>query len=147
MIRKATAKDIVAIRELGIESVSKDPIPVRISKSEIDDSIREGLGNNHFLWVSEIDGEVVAVFGAMSHPSFWFERQQCSVMVYYTRVPGEGIKLLREFVRWVKNRPVIKVAVMELEPDADPRMLKYLRRLGFSRTSMNASYVRGMTDV
>ena len=43
-------------------------------------------GNRHFVWVSEIDGEVVAAVGAMSERSFWYERQQCSVMLYYTRV-------------------------------------------------------------
>ena len=147
MIRRATTKDVAAIRGLAIESVSKDPIPVRICKESMDETIREALGNNHFLWVSEIDGEVVAAFGAMSQPSFWHERQTCSVMLYYTRVPGEGLKLLREFVRWFKHRPVIKVVVMELEPNTDKRMLKYLRRVGLSRISMNATYVRGLTDV
>ena len=73
-------------------------------------------GNQHFVWVSEVDGEVVGAVGAMSERSFWYERQQCSVMLYYTRKPGEGVKLLREFSRWVKSRPVIKIVVIELEP-------------------------------
>ena len=111
----------------------------------MEDTIKECIaGNSHFIWVSEIDGVVVAAVAAMSERSFWFERQQCSVLLYYTRIPGEGLKLLREFGRWVKSRPVIKVAVMELEPTTDPRLIKFLKRIGFTRTSINCSYVRGM---
>ena len=111
----------------------------------MEDTIKECIaGQTHFIWVSEIDGVVVAAVAAMSERSFWFERQQCSVLLYYTRIPGEGLKLLREFGRWVKSRPVIKVAVMELEPTTDPRLIKFLKRIGFTRTSMNCSYVRGM---
>jgi ribosomal protein S18 acetylase RimI-like enzyme len=74
--------------------------------------------------------------------SFWFRGLQCSVLLYYTRVPGAGAKLLREFSRWVKSRHGIKVAVLELEPSTDLRMLRFLRRLGFDRKSMNMTYIR-----
>ena len=107
------------------------------------ETTREAIASKqHFVWVSEIEGEVVGAVGAMSERSFWYERQQCSVMLYYTRKPGEGIKLLRQFGKWVKSRPVIKVAVIELEPETDPRMLKLLDRIGFGRQSMNCTYVR-----
>lgn len=145
MIRKATPKDTGAILDLAVESVSNNPIPVRISKTAMQDTIEFGYGNDQFLWVSEVDGVVVGAVGAMCSPSFWFERQQCSVMLYYSRVPGEGAKLIRELMRWVKARPTIKVCVMELEPETDPRMIKFLNRLGMTRQSMNVSYVRGMS--
>jgi len=145
LIRPAALGDVSAIRDIAIESVSQDPIPVRIDPDSMEDTIKECIaGQTHFIWVSEIDGVVVAAVAAMSERSFWFERQQCSVLLYYTRIPGEGLKLLREFGRWVKSRPVIKVAVMELEPTTDPRLIKFLKRIGFTRTSMNCSYVRGM---
>lgn len=109
------------------------------------DTIRIAISSKaHFVWVSEIDGEVVAAVGAMSDKSFWFERQQCSVLLYYTRVPGEGIKLLRRLMEWVKSRPAIKICVMELEPEADPRLIRFLQRLGFGRVSTNVSFVRGL---
>lgn len=146
MIRKAVPADIEAIVDIAVESVSIDPLPVKICRDSIRDTVKEAIaGNSHFVWVSEIDGSVVACVGAMADRSFWYERQQCSVMLYYTRVPGEGIKLLRELGRWVKSRPVIKVAVMELEPNADPRLIRFLQRIGFSRLSTNCSYVRGTT--
>jgi len=75
-------------------------------------------------------------------PSFWFKKLSCSVLLYYSRVPGAGLPLMREFARWVKSRSAIKVAVLELEPGADPRLIKFLRRVGFTRESQNLSYVR-----
>lgn len=144
MIRKATLADVPAIVDIAVESVNQNPLPVRICRESMADTAREAIaGNQHFVWVSEIDGEVVAAVGAMSERSFWYERQQCSMMLYFTRVPGEGVKLLREFGRWVKARPVIKIAVIEMEPDADPRLIKLISRIGFSRLSMNCTYVRG----
>jgi len=144
MIRKATLADVPVIVDIAVESVTQNPLPVRICRESMADTAREAIaGNQHFVWVSEINGEVVAAVGAMSERSFWYERQQCSMMLYYTRVPGEGVKLLREFGRWVKARPVIKIAVIEMEPDADPRLIKLINRIGFSRLSMNCTYVRG----
>lgn len=144
MIRAATLADVPAIVDIAVESVSQNPLPVRICRDSMAETAKEAIaGNQHFVWVSEIDGEVIAAVGAMSERSFWYERQQCSVMLYYTRVPGEGVKLLREFGKWVKSRPVIKVAVIEMEPDTDPRLLKLMGRIGFSRISMNCTYVRG----
>lgn len=144
MIREATLADVPAIVDLAVESVTQNPLPVRICKDSMAETAAEAIsGNRHFVWVSEIEGEVVAAVGAMAERSFWYERQQCSVMLYYTRVPGEGVKLLRQFGKWVKSRPVIKVAVIELEPESDPRLLKFLSRIGFSRISINCTYVRG----
>ncbi|MEY4951779.1 MAG: hypothetical protein RL299_203, partial [Pseudomonadota bacterium] len=50
--------------------------------------------------------------------------------------------LLRRFAEWVKSRPVIKLAVFELEPGADERLEFALARLGFGRKSTNMVYVR-----
>jgi hypothetical protein len=96
------------------------------------------------VWVTEVDGEVQACVGAVVQPSFWFQKLQCSVLLYYTRVPGAGLPLMREFARWVKSRSAIKVAVLELEPGVDPRLVKFLKRVGFARESINLSYLRGM---
>jgi ribosomal protein S18 acetylase RimI-like enzyme len=65
------------------------------------------------------------------------------VLLYYTRQPGAGAALLREFARWMKSRSGIKVAVLELEPNVDLRLTRFLKRLGFGRKSINMTYVRG----
>jgi hypothetical protein len=141
--RKATIDDIPAIVEIAVASVSVDPLPVKIDRKAMADTIRAGINPAHFVWVTEVDGKVVAAVVAVVQPSFWHERLACSVLLYYTLVPGAGIGLLREFARWVKSRSAIKVAVFELEPGTDPRLVKFLNRVGFSRESLNLTYVRG----
>jgi N-acetylglutamate synthase-like GNAT family acetyltransferase len=143
--RKAKLDDIPAIVDIAVESVSRDPLPVKINREAMADTARTCLNPAHFMWVAEQDGKVVASVAACVQPSFWFDKLQCSVLLYYTRAPGAGLPLLRELARWVKSRSAIKVAVLELEPDADPRLVKFLNRLGFARESLNVSYVRSAT--
>ena len=142
--RKAKLGDIPTIVDIAVESVSHDPLPVKIDRNAMGDTAKACLNPAHFMWVAEQDGVVVAAVAAVVQQSFWYERLQCSVLLYYTRVPGAGLPLLREFAKWVKNRSAIKVAVIELEPGADPRLVKFMKRLGFERESLNLTYVRGV---
>jgi N-acetylglutamate synthase-like GNAT family acetyltransferase len=142
MIRKATLSDIAAIVSIAVESVSKDPLPVKIDHEAMAETARSCLSPAHFMWVAESDGKVVAAFAACAQQSFWFTKLQCSVLLYYTRVPGAGLPLIREFAKWVKSRPAIKVAVVELEPGVDPRLVKFFKRVGFTRESLNLSFIR-----
>ena len=144
--RKAKMGDIPAIVDIAVESVSRDPLPVKIDRQAMGDTAKVCLNPAHFMWVAEDDsGNVVAAVAACVQQSFWYEKLQCSVLLFYTRVPGAGIELLREFAKWVKSRPAIKVAVIELEPGADPRLVKFFKRVGFARESTNLTYVRSAT--
>lgn len=147
MIRRPTSKDIPAVVELAVESVSKDPLPVRIDREKIADACREALAPNNFALVSEMDGEVVGAFGAVCSPGFWFERQQCDVLLFYCRRSGDGVAMIREFAKWVKARPAIKLASFSLEPHMDPRVAKLLKRLGFGINFPQYVYVRGAGNV
>ena len=144
--RKAKFEDVPAIVELAVISVSNDPLPVKIDKLSMADTARMCMNPAHFLWVAEDeDGKIVAAFAACVQKSFWYERMQCSVLLYYTTVKGAGLPLIREFARWVKSRSAIKVAVISLEPGADERLVKFFKRVGFSRESLNLTYVRGVS--
>lgn len=145
IFRKATMNDINAIVDIAVESVSQDPLPVKIDREAMAETARTALNPAHFLWVAEHEGKVVAAMGAVVQPSFWFTKLQCSVLLYYTRVAGAGLPLIREFAKWVKSRPAIKVAVVELEPGVDPRLVRFFKRVGFERESLNLSYVRSAT--
>lgn len=145
IVRRATLTDVPAIVEIAVESVSRDPLPVKIDRQAMADMAQKCLNPAHFLWVAEKDGKVVAAVAAHVGPGFWFQRLQASVLLYYTTVPGCGLPLLREFARWVKSRPAIKLAIFELEPGVDSRLIKFLKRLGFNRESQNLTYVRSAT--
>ncbi len=143
--RRATHADIQAIVELAAESVAQDPLPVVVDPQAMADTARQLVGQPaHFAWVTEADGAVVAAVVACVQRSFWFRGSQASVLLFFSRAPGAGVPLLREFARWVRSRPTIKVAVFELEPDVDPRTERLLQRLGFARKSNNLSYVKGI---
>ncbi len=145
IFRKATMNDINAIVDIAVESVSRDPLPVKIDREAMAETLRSSLNPAHFLWVAEVDGKVEAAVCAVAQQSFWYTKLQCSVLLYYTRVAGAGLPLIREFAKWVKSRPAIKVAVVELEPGVDPRLVSFFKRVGFTRESINLSFVRSAT--
>lgn len=147
IVRKATMSDIHAIVDIAAESVSRDPLPVKIDREAMAETARVCLNPAHFMWVAEDGGQVVAAFAACVQQSFWFTKLQCSVLLYYTRVPGAGLPLIREFAKWVKSRPAIKLAVVELEPGVDPRLVRFFKRVGFARESLNLTYVREVSNV
>ena len=142
IIRRATMGDVHHIVDIACESVSRDPLPVQIDREAMADAVRTALGPSHFAWVTEEDGKVVAALVAHASKGFWFKKMQASVLLYYTRSPGGCVPLLRRFAQWVKERPAIKMAIFELEPNTDPRLVKFLKRLGFDRESLNITYVR-----
>jgi len=118
--RKAKLQDIPAVIELAIISVSNDPLPVKIDREAMENTGKVLLNPAHFAWVAEDeDGKIVAAFAACVQKSFWFERMQCSVLLFYTIVKGAGIQLIREFAKWIKSRPGIKLAIISLEPGVD----------------------------
>ncbi len=143
LVRKATYRDITAIVDIAVESVMRDPLPVTVDREAMREMAMQCLNPAHFMWVGEDEsGNVVAAVAAMTQKSFWYRGLQCSVLLYYTRKPGAGAALLREFARWVRSRSGIKVAVLELEPNVDLRLTRFLKRLGFGRKSINMTYVR-----
>jgi hypothetical protein len=143
IFRKAKLADLPAIVDIAVESVSRDPLPVKISREAMAETAKVCLNPAHFMWVAEdSDGKVVAAVAACVQQGFWFERMQCSVLLFYTRVPGAGLPLLREFAAWVKSRSGIKIAVFSLEPGVDPRIIKFLKKVGFSRESTTLTYLR-----
>lgn len=142
IFRKATMKDIPAIVDIAVESVSREGLPLTVDRTSMADTAKACLGPAHFMWVAEDDGKVVAAFAAVTQKSFWFTRMNCSVLLYYTRVAGAGLPLIREFAKWVKSRPAIKMAIVELEPNVDTRLTSFFKRVGFARESLNLTYVR-----
>lgn len=143
IFRRAKLDDIPSIVDIAVESVSQDPLPLKINRTAMADTAKVCLNPAHFLWVAEDDGVVVAAVAACVQQGFWFDKMQCSVLLFYTRKPAAGLPLLREFARWVKSRSGIKMAIISMEPNADPRLVKFFKRVGFNRESIELTYVRG----
>lgn len=142
IFRRAKLDDIPAIVDIAVESVSQDPLPLKINREAMADTAKVCLNPAHFLWVAEDDGVVIAAVAACVQQGFWFDKMQCSVLLFYTRKPAAGLPLLRELAKWVKSRSGIKLAIISLEPNADPRLVKFFKKVGFDRESTQLTYVR-----
>lgn len=140
MIREAKPRDIDAITRLGIESLEVnnsyptlriDPAKVRTMATELVSSA------SNFAWVSEKDGKVVGAVCGLVHDLMFYERKQLSVVMFYCREPGDGGLLIRKLVKWFHSRPVLKLCMFTLEPDADPRIGRFLVKMGLSQEMPN----------
>lgn len=132
MIRKAAPNDLQDIVNLRIKAV-KDLPRLLISRDRIFTLTRECVsGAQHFAWVAEKDGVIGGVILAIVHPNMSHERCCATIVELYSELPGEGVNLLREFLRWARRRPIIKRIVFNIERESDPRLGKLLARLGLS---------------
>lgn len=133
IVRRGRARDLDAVAELGIEAVEKNAFSnMVISHERIRHNLSVAIANaRHYCGVCELDGKVVAAVSALTHDMLCYERQQASVIQFYTRVPGYGLPVMRDFLRWARSRPAIKAIVFTLEVHADPRIARLLQALGF----------------
>lgn len=132
----ANPSDIKAVAALGMEAMRINPLPgMVISRDRCIEVATECIsGPQNYCWVCEIDGEVVGAVSALVHPCMLYERNQASVVQYFCKAPGEGIKLIRKFLEWARGRRSIKMIVFTLEGDesADPRIGDMLVRMGLT---------------
>lgn len=89
----------------------------------------------HFCWVSVDDEGVLsgALIG-LSSGNLWAQRDNCLVALWKSEIVGDGRKLMREFLKWVDTRRIIRVA--GLVPDnnhVDPLVWSLAERLGFRK--------------
>lgn len=134
MIRRATIHDLGAIVDLAIEAIDPKSVPtLRIDRERIEAMCKEVItAPKNFAMVSIRDGKIVGAVGVLVHDSLFFERMTASVLMFYCKAaPGDGARMIRDFIRWAKGRPAIKQIIFSLEWDADPRIAKFLDRMGF----------------
>lgn len=135
MIRDARPDDLTDIVRLGLLGLNADPYKgLVIDKDKVTAVARAAISNpSDFCRVNEIGGEVVAAVTAVVHDMLFHERRQATVIQFWTTVPGAGLPLIRDFLRWARSRRAIKSIVFTIEAGADPRIGKALKRLGLQQ--------------
>lgn len=132
MLRLAETKDCEQIVRLAVESVSRDPMRVTISRRKMRAQIEESIAQNAAI-VSEINEQVVGVVVWSVHESFWFTEKQASLLMFYCPRGGEGYKLLKAFADAVRSDKSIGIACVSLERDMGEKYTRAFKRLGFTR--------------
>ena len=134
-MRAATLADVDSIVALGMEALERNPYPgLLVSRSKVKEVAVECISQNcNFAWVEEEDGVVVGAVCAMVHEMTFHERQQATVVQFYSTKPNKGVRLIREFLKWARGRRTIKMICFTLECKADPRVGKLLNRLGLKQ--------------
>jgi hypothetical protein len=109
LLRPAKPNDLEGLIALGIEALESDPYPnLVISRDKVREMAVECMsGAQNFCWVCDVDGEVRGAVSAIVHDMMFYERRQATVIQFYCKEPGQGVQLLREFLKWARSRRVI----------------------------------------
>lgn len=113
-----------------------DKWPLTPDMDKIRDVLKTAISSAaHFAWVAEEeDGEVRGVLIGLTSDNLWARKKNCHVVAWISEIAGEGVRLLREFTKFVKSRPVIRVAGFAPDSnDIDARAWLLAERLGFRR--------------
>ena len=133
MIRPATWADVQAAADLGVEALERSPIG-EVDRKAIVHVITRGVSAaSDFMWVSEIGGKIEGALGAIGCDFHFHRGQMLQVAQFYCRPParGEGLRMLREMIRWADGRPAIRIISCSVELALDKRIIALFERLGF----------------
>lgn len=135
MIRPATLSDIYAIEGMAAIEAQKYP-KLLIDPKKVRKLLTMAISSaKHFCWVSvdEKDYPTGALVGVSSE-NLWAQRQNCIVSFWKAEIVGDGRRLMKEFLKWVDTRRIIRVAGIVPDNDqTDPRVWKLMERLGFRK--------------
>ncbi len=134
MIRPATLADADAIFDIALHEAERyhglKPDLVKIRKG----ILLSISSAKHIALVAEHDGEVTGTLIGLTSENLWAQRSNCLVVLWYSRIVGDGIKLLRAFRKWVRKRRAIRVAGFVHDSDHMGRRAFWLaERMGFER--------------
>ncbi len=135
MIRPASEGDIPQIVQIGLDALHRGSIPGMMpSRARIENLLKLGVSTqDHFLWVAEENGRVGGVLAALVHDCLLYDRKQATIVQFECRIPGDGIRLLRACRDWWRRQANVKMLMISLEADVDPRLERLCERLGFGR--------------
>lgn len=138
MIRPATLSDLHEIMGMARDEAQRYP-ELKTDLKKIHDGIVMAISSaKHFCWVSvdENDAGNTArgVIVGVSSTNLWAQRQNCIVALWKSEIVGDGRKLMKEFMEWVKGRRIIRVSgIVPDNNDVDPRAWSLMERLGFEK--------------
>lgn len=150
-IRFAETKDIPALVEGGsrmhaMTRFRHQPFDAQRMTNAFAELIHRGQGKYVFFVAENSRGQVVgALIGVLEHQIF-SSALTASVMhidvLPEARMGGYGVRLLKAFEQWAKNRRAIEInfGINSVDDDAElVRLTRFARRLGYQMVGANFS--------
>ena len=142
MLRPAQMKDAGTILTIATGLVSD--YPLRPDRDKMRGLIATSISSPaDFVWVDEVDGRIRAVLLAVVGDNVWAQRKFADIMLWWSDLPGSGVKLLRRFRDWVYGRNAIKIAGHAPGTELNDRTYAIFEHLGFVRHGGSYLWVRG----
>lgn len=107
--RKATLADVPQLEAFAVEYARK-MYPKQIpDKEKIHRMAIECVSSaSNYAWVASDGGTLKAVICVLVHEAMWAERQLANVLLWVSKVPRAGAKLLKGFLAWVSTRRIVR---------------------------------------
>lgn len=151
-IRFATVEDIPALVVLGksMHAITRFR-SFRYDEEQVAQALRAALGQGKGRYVCFIaeDGktQIVGALLAVLERHIFTDQITASVMHYDVlperRMGGYGLRLMKAFEQWARNREVAEISFGVNSGDAHARIGSFARRIGFEAVGEN--FVKAMT--
>lgn len=110
MIRPATLADADAIFDIALIHANQYQ-GLRPDIEKMRKGIVQAISTaKHIALVAEHKGKVTGTLIGLTSENLWAQRSNCLVVLWYSKIAGDGINMLRAFKKWVRSRRVIRVA-------------------------------------
>jgi len=102
--------EIDAITDLAIEALEIDAYDeMLINRERVNSMVRDCVSSaSHKCVVAVHDDRVTAVAAGMVSPQAVYERSMMSIVMWYSKSFGDGVRAMDALMDWADGRPMIK---------------------------------------
>jgi hypothetical protein len=112
MIRDAKPwkTEIDAITDLAIEALEIDAYEeMVINRERVNAVCRDCISSaSHKSLVAVHDGVITGVAAGMVFPQAYYDRSWMSIVMWYSKSFGDGVRMMDQLIDWADGRPMIK---------------------------------------
>ena len=148
-IRFATLADVPSLVEAGsrmhaLTRFRSQPFSAQRLAQAFSDLIAQEQGKYAFLVAAHVDGGIVGALIGVMEQQIFTDAYTASVMHFdvlpEARMGGHGVRLLRAFERWARNRNAIEVCLGVNSAPETEQLGRFIKRMGYR--SVGANFVR-----
>ena len=137
MIRKATFKDKHAIFEIACEQARRKHPELKADVARMTGAVAAVVQDPaHFAWVAvDTEDKVKGALVAVTCDNLWAQRKHSQILLWQSDLPGEGLRLLIQYRKWVEAQRALRFAGLAPGTEVDATVWKIAERAGFKAAS------------